>query len=87
MAEKKAYIYCGPDIKQAGLRQYQTFRGDPPEVVKKHIAESPAIRNLFVEPKDLRQMKNNINKQGTKENKLYKQAVDYVKQLEKGAES
>lgn len=76
----KTFVYCGPPIKSAGLGRFDTFIGEPPKPIKKHAAASPAVRNLFVEPKNLAQVRSNMKRPGTKEHRWYKQAVKYIEE-------
>lgn len=74
---EKQLIYCGPSLKD--LQQNSIFRGEPPEHVKKHMEKNVGVRELFVEIKDLGKVRQNIYKQGTRENHFYIKALEYAK--------
>ncbi|MEK3955309.1 hypothetical protein [Psychrobacillus sp. FSL K6-1464] len=68
-SNKQQLIYFGPSLKN--LQQYQVFIGDLPSHVKKHIEINPALKELFVEPKELPLIQRNLKIKGTREQQLY----------------
>lgn len=67
--KKQQLIYFGPSLKN--LQQYQVFIGDLPSHVKKHIEINPALKELFIEPKELPLIQRNLKIKGTREQQLY----------------
>ncbi|MEK3996680.1 hypothetical protein MKY29_18360 [Psychrobacillus sp. FSL K6-2365] len=74
---KKQLIYFGPSLKN--LQQFQVFKGELPEHVKKYINVQPILQNLFIEPKELPIVQRNIGVKGTKEHQLYSLALSVTK--------
>lgn len=74
---KQQLIYFGPSLKN--LQQYQIFRGELPEHVKRYISLRPILQNLFIAPKDLPAIQRNILVKGTKENQLFELALSATK--------
>ncbi|MER2169033.1 MAG: hypothetical protein ABS938_00200 [Psychrobacillus psychrodurans] len=74
---KQQVIYFGPPLKN--LQQYQVFKGELPDHVKRYITLQPIIQNLFIEPKDLPLVQRNIGIKGTKEYQLYQLAFGVQK--------
>ena len=74
---KQQLIYFGPSLKN--LQQFQVFKGELPEHVKKYIIVQPILQNLFIEPKDLPVIQRNIGIKGTKEHQLHSLAVSVTK--------
>lgn len=74
---KQQVVYFGPSIKN--LQQYQVFKGELPDHVKKYITLRPILQNLFIEPKNLPLVQKNIVVKGTKEYQLYQLALAQTK--------
>lgn len=75
----KTLIYCGSSISQ--LQQFSIFKNSFPEYLKVHLENCPAILELSVVPEKLAETRKNISIEGTRENQLYKQTVEYGRRL------
>lgn len=74
--EKKMYL--GPKLKEYGLMPGQIFEGEH-EVIKEAIKKYQGLGELFIKiDKEFSKNKENINKNGTKENFVLK---NIMKQL------
>jgi len=69
-------IYCGPTLK--GLPAFSVYKSQPPKHVEEHIKKSPAVRELMVNSKDLKQVKHNLTVPGTREYQFYKSILKYA---------
>lgn len=78
--QEQQWIYCGPNFLKAGLNRFTVFRGKIPDHIQKHFEEGkcPAMRRLFVCPKDLSKVLAAIETNGTPENLWFKQVVQYI---------
>ncbi|WP_313891124.1 hypothetical protein [Psychrobacillus sp.] len=70
-------IYFGPTLKN--LQQYQIFKGELPDHVKKHIETMPILKSLFIEPKELPLVQRNLVIKGSREYLLYELAASKTK--------
>ena len=80
--KKKAdtLIYCGPSFP-GRLQQYSVFRGGVPKYLDNLIEECPNIKSMIVPISKLAITRDKLNKKGSRENQLYKNILDYQKEV------
>ena len=64
-------VYCGPSIKGVA-RQYTTYQGGIPNVLREFIRENPDTLGLIVPTGRFQTMRKRLETPGTREEKLYK---------------
>ena len=64
-------VYCGPTVRGVA-RQYTTYRGGIPDVLRDFIKEYPEARQLIVSTAQFPAMRKRLDTPGTAEAKLYK---------------
>lgn len=64
-------VYCGPSIKGVA-RQYTTYQGGIPNVLREFIIENPDALGLIVPTGRFPAMRKKLETPGTREEKLYK---------------
>lgn len=65
-------VYCGPTVRGMA-RQYTTFQGGIPDVLRDFIRECPEARQLIVSTAQFPAMRKRLDTPGTAEAALYKQ--------------
>lgn len=78
--QEQQLVYCGPTLDN--LQQYSVFKGNLPSHVDQYISKFPALRSLFVTPKDLAKTRLNVSIKGTRENQLFETIMNMI---ERGA--
>ena len=68
---KNPCVYCGPTVRGVA-RQYTTYRGGIPDVLRDFIKEYPEARQLIVSTAQFPAMRKRLDTPGTAEAKLYK---------------
>lgn len=71
-------VYCGPSLFNI-LPQFTVFNNGIPQHLKEHIEKCPAIQELIVPVSELQACRKSIEKQGSKENTMYSQIVEYAR--------
>lgn len=78
VAEKTGIlIYCGPNLPGGILQQFTIFKGDLPKHINEQIEKCPAIKELFITPNLLAKFRKDIQNEGTRENMLFNQVLQY----------
>ncbi|AKL95014.1 hypothetical protein CACET_c15650 [Clostridium aceticum] len=72
-------MYCGASLPNGILQQYTIFKKGFPKHVKQHMEKCPALRSMMVSPENIADVRKNIEILGTRENKLFKETVEYAK--------
>jgi len=83
MSKKKnveTLVYCGPSFI-GQLQQFSIFKSGIPIYLEKHIETCPAIKSLFVPTSKLSVTREKLNKQGSRENQLYQNILEYQKEV------
>ena len=65
-------VYCGPTVRGMA-RQYTTFQGGIPDVLRDFIQKYPEARQLIVSTARFPTMRKQLDTPGTAETALYKQ--------------
>jgi hypothetical protein len=73
-------VYCGPSF-MGQVQQFSVFKGGIPNYLDNHIENCPSIKNLFIPISKLAITRNKLNKQGSRENQLYKNILEYQKEV------
>lgn len=64
-------VYCGPSVKGVA-RQYTTYQGGIPDVLREFIKAHPEALGLIVSTGQFQEQRRRLETPGTKEAKLYK---------------
>lgn len=75
---KGAMIYCGPSFN-GELQQFSIFKGEIPGHINKHIENCPDIEKMFFQVNELSKVRIKLKKQGSKENQMCKNILNYQK--------
>lgn len=74
------YIYVGPPTKE--LPKYAIYEGGLPSVAERHIEKCPALKALFIDPKELTNFQLKLADSNSVEFLFYKKAEEYFYPIE-----
>lgn len=71
MQSDRSYVYLGPNIPGGMLWTGNIFKNEYPKHLNELFEETPEIKELFAEVKDVPKFKQKLSIKGTEENRLY----------------
>jgi|GEM_PF-956600 len=77
--EQEILLYAGPPIK--GLQRFSSFVGGYPEHFKKQLEESPAFKEMFIQPEKLREFEQSLLDGFSVESMLFKKTKEYFSEV------
>lgn len=73
------YMYVGPPTRE--LPKYAIFEGGMPSAAKKHFEKCPALKALFIDPKELTNFQMKLADSNSVESMFYKKADEYFSEV------
>ena len=73
------HMYVGPPTKT--LPKYTIYEGGLPEHAKKHIEACPALKSLFINPRDLTAIQLKLADGNSVEAMFYQKAEEYLSEV------